>query len=497
MSWRPSPVQCVPQGSDVSDAPAGRRRLPETGLLAVILMVAVHAGWTTLLQWDIHNGLGTSSYDVGLYDQGAWLLSRFHAPFVTLMGRNLLGDHASLVMFLLVPLYWVVPGTQTLLAVQAVVIACGAFPVYLFSRRLLDSRGLGVLMAATWLLHPAVNGANLENFHPDSFLGLFLPLALWALLEKRWRLYVVAVVLCATVKEDVSLVLVPLGVLAALRGERRRGLLTAAGAVVASLAGMFLLMKPLIGVPTRNGWRIPFGGPSGFVKEVFTDPLNVWRYLTSEERPFYLWQMMAPFGFVFVLAPEVAMVSILVLTANVVSNFWYQFHVGYHYSLVAVPALLFATAVGLSRVRRDSRPVAAAVVALCTLVSAYSWTPLPGARNEVAHWSADHPVAVAAREIMREVPDGAAISVYHSLAPHLAHRVHVYQFPNPFRVVLYGTDISLEGTRDPRAGLIEYVVLPLEMDEQMAKDWASIAGDFETVARNDHWGVWRRRGISP
>jgi uncharacterized membrane protein len=342
-----------------------------------------------------------------------------------------------------------------------------------------------------------VNGTNLENFHPDSFLGLFLPLALWALLEKRWRLYVVAVVLCASVKEDVSLVLVPLGVLAALRGDRRRGVITAAGAVAASLAGMFLLMKPLIGVPTRNAWRIPFGGPGGFVKEVFTDPLNVWRHLTSEERPFYLWQMLAPFGFVFVLAPEVAMVSVLVLAANVVSTFWYQFHVGYHYSLVAVPALLFATAVGLSRVRRDSRPVAAAVVALCTLISAYSWTPLPGARSEVPHWSAGHPVAVAARDIIDEVPGDAPVSVYHSLAPHMAHRVHVYQFPNPFRVVLYGTDISLEGTRDPRAGIVRYVVLPLQMDEQMAKDWAAIAGDFETVARNDHWGVWRRRGVSP
>ncbi|MEY3691789.1 MAG: hypothetical protein RJB57_1445 [Actinomycetota bacterium] len=470
---------------------------PQGATVAVIVMAAAHAVWTTLLQWDIHNGLGTSSYDVGLYDQGAWLLSRFEAPFVTLMGRNLLGDHASIVMFLVVPLYWIVPGTETLLALQAVVIAAGALPVYFFSRRLLGSGGLGVLMAAAWLLHPAVNGTNLENFHPDSFLGLFLPLALWALLERRWRLYVVAVVLCASVKEDVSLVLVPLGLLVALRGERRRGLLTAAGAVAASLAGMFLLMKPLIGVPTRNAWRIPFGGPGGFLKEIVTDPLNVWRHLTSEERPFYLWQMMAPFGFVFVLAPEIAMVSVLVLAANVVSTFWYQFHVGYHYSLVAVPALLFATAVGLSRVKRDSRPVAAAIVAMCTLVSAYSWTPLPGARNEIPHWPAEHPVAVAARTIIDEVPRDAAISVFHSLAPHMAHRVHVYQFPNPFRVVLYGTDISLEGTRDPRADLIEYVVLPLQMDEQMAKDWAMIAGDFDTVARNEHWGVWKRRGMSP
>lgn len=473
-----------------------RPRLPAPSTIGVMTMVGLHAWWSTRLQWDIHRGLGTSAYDVGLYDQGTWLLSRFKAPFVTLMGRNLLGDHASIVMFLLVPLYWVVPGTETLLLVQSVVIACGALPVFFLARRLLDSGGLALLLAATWLLNPAVNGANFENFHPDSFLALFLPLALFGLLERRWRLFAVAVVLCATVKEDVSLVLVPLGLLAAVKGERRKGLLTILGAVSASLAGMFLLMRSLIGVPTRNAWRIPFGGVTGFLRESVTNPTNVWRYLAGESRPYYLWQMFSPFGFVFLLAPEVAMVSLLVLVGNVVSTFWYQFHVGYHYSLVAVPALAFATVVGLSRVKRDSRPVAAAIIAVCTLISAYSWTALPGARGEMAHWPANHPVAVSARDIMTHVPAGAAVSVFHSLAPHMAHRTHIYMFPNPFRVVLYGTDIGLEGTRDPRADLVEYVVLPLSMDEQMAKDWASIAEGFETVARNDSWAVWKRRSGS-
>jgi uncharacterized membrane protein len=255
---------------------------------------------------------------------------------------------------------------------------------------------------------------------------------------------------------------------------------------------MFLLMRSLIGVPTRNAWRIPFGGVGGFLRETFTNPGNVLSYLSSEGRLFYLWQMFVPFGPVFLLAPEIAAISVLVLTGNIVSNFWYQFHIGYHYSLVAVPAIGFATVVGAARLHRDSRPLAVTVVALCSLVSGLMWTALPGARNEIAHWPASHPVAVAAREIIKEVPDDAAVAVFHSLAPHMAHRVHVYQFPNPFRVVLYGTDISLEGTRDPRADIVEWVVLPLSMDEDMRRDWAAIAGDFRTVARNDHWAVFRR-----
>ena len=94
-----------------------RNASPWTWLL--FAAIVAHIIVVTRLQWDIHRGLGTASYDVGLYDQGIWLLSRFEAPFVTLMGRNLMGDHASLILFFVVPLYWLIPGTETLLALQA------------------------------------------------------------------------------------------------------------------------------------------------------------------------------------------------------------------------------------------------------------------------------------------------------------------------------------------------------------------------------------------
>ena len=54
----------------------------------LILLIGAYTAFFTNRTLDIHHGLGTSSYDSGLYDQGVWLMSRFKAPFVTLMGRN-------------------------------------------------------------------------------------------------------------------------------------------------------------------------------------------------------------------------------------------------------------------------------------------------------------------------------------------------------------------------------------------------------------------------
>lgn len=465
------------------------------GSIALGLIMA-HAVLVTRVQWDIHRGLGTSSFDIGLYDQGIWLLSRFEAPFVTLMGRNLLGDHSSLILFFLVPLYWILPGSETLLAVQAMVIAAGAIPIYLFTKKRLESDWLGLLMVVVWLVNPALNGGGAENFHPDSFLALLFPAALVAALSGRWHLYWVAFVLCLLVKEDVVLVMVPLAGLLALTGERRRALITAVASTAASLLAMFVLMRSLIGVPTRNMWRIPFGGPTGLLKETFANPTNVIDYLRSEERPLYWWKMLAPLAFTSLLAPEIAVVGMLVMATNTISTFWYQFHIEYHYSVVAVPALVIATVVGVARLPRRFWHVAVAVVAATSVFCSRHWSHFPLRASEIPHWSSDYPVAVQAREIMEFIPESAAISVFHSLAPHVAHRKLVFQFPNPFRVVLYGTDLSLEGSRNPLADEIEYVILPRNRDAEMTADWAKIEGAFREYRNNESWQVFIRRDVN-
>lgn len=58
------------------------------------------------------------AYDMAMPDQGIWLLSRFHDPFLTVAGRNLFGDHPSFVYLLLVPVYWVYPHTSALLVAR-------------------------------------------------------------------------------------------------------------------------------------------------------------------------------------------------------------------------------------------------------------------------------------------------------------------------------------------------------------------------------------------
>ncbi len=488
--------------ADDAAAPIASWRRPSAALAIVLLAVAIYTWYYTQRSLNMHHALGTSSYDSALYDQGMWLLSRFEAPFSTLMGRNLFGDHTSFVLLFLVPFYWVFPSSGIMFFAQSLAIGAGAIPVFLAGRRRLGSEWFAVVGAAAYLLHPAVGWTNLENFHPDSFLGLFVGVAIYAALESKWRLYVTFVVLSLLVKEDASLVLVPLGVWVAIKRDRRIGLLTIGGSVAFMLAAMYLVMRNLIGVPTRNGWRIPFGGPRGVIDTAITNPTQLVDYLTSEDRPWYLWQMTAPFAWLFLRRPSVAAISALVLFTNILSTFWYQHQIEYHYSLIAVPALAIGTVYAIGAVRErvewsgrqvPLRGLATGALGVVTFATACLWSPVPWGAQPQFYGDPDRPEAADARELMAEIPGDAVVSAHYRITPHLAYRDEIYQFPTPFRVVLYGPDTSLENTRlDDRAERVEYVMIPTAQDAQLQADWAAIAPAFTLVDSNDHWLLYQR-----
>ncbi len=472
--------------------PTAIRRLSPPDLL-VAGAVAVFAVYFSVITLGVHHGLGTSSYDSALYDQGVWLLSRFDAPFVTLMGRNLFGDHSSFILVFLVPLYWVAPGAWILFVSQATAVALGAVPVYWHARRRLGAGWPATVMALVYLGHPALSWTVMENFHPDSFTAVFVAGAIWAATERRWRPYAVCVVLALLVKEDVALVVVPLGIWVALERRWRVGVATVIGSIGFMLVAMFAVMRSLIGVPTRNTWRIPFDGPTGFIRTALTDPTRVIDHLRSDGRLWYLWQMLAPVGFVFLRAPGVALISALVLFTNILSTFWYQYQIEYHYSLIAVPAIVMGATWAISAMRSEARRRALVLVVAATAVTSALWSPMPWSRVQPGRWGRDHPVAVSAREVVGRVPDGVSVAAHHRLTPHLAYRSEIYQFPNPFRVVLYGVDNSLEGTRlADRADGVDYVVVQRVREGAEAYDFASIEVAFDLEYSNEHWEIWRR-----
>ena len=142
------------------------------------MMVAYVAVFGTLT-YQQQSNYGTYGFDMGIYDQGIWLVSHFHNPFVTIRGLDYFGHHVNIITLLFVPAYWLGAGPHFLYAVETVWLAAGAIPIWLLGRDRLESSWMPLGLCAAYLLYPSVEWINQWQFHPDALIIAPLMFAYW------------------------------------------------------------------------------------------------------------------------------------------------------------------------------------------------------------------------------------------------------------------------------------------------------------------------------
>jgi uncharacterized membrane protein len=463
----------------------------KVGPLAVLLLLvtgyAVFYGLWSVRKYHAYHA---PAFDMSIFDQGVWLLSRFKEPFVTILGLNMFGDHVVLIMVFFVPLYWLWATPETLLVVQAMALAIGAFAVYLLGRKVLKNRWLALVPTLAYLLYPAVGWLNLENFHPDS---LEVPLALFALYfmtGAKWRRYFVMVVLLLLCKEDMWLFLVPLGVYVAVRHSCKIGLVTIGLAVGWFLIAFFGIQPSLSGVApgSLDSWRIPFGGMGGLLKTIFTQPWTLIAYMFTAEKVKYVFQLLTPLLFLPLLDWR-SLIALPVLFFNLVSNFWYQSNLQYHYTSLLIPVLFVSAIFGLERFRRLNVRSGLVVIGLVvTVACGYFWGPLPGSRTPSSFPDPNYPECLVANEALAYIPADAVVAAEDKFAAHLAERGLIYIFPNPYSASYWGDD-SLKGQRLPGAERVDYIMVTPAL---LSGDTASV---YEQLPAEGFVPIFDKMGI--
>ena len=178
---------------------------------AVFGFAAAYGAIALLKHWQFN-----SSYDLAIYDQAVWHLSRFEPPASSVRGMtNLFGDHFHPVIVLFAPLFWIVPAAETLLTAQAVLLAISIIPVFVYSRHRLP-RGAAVAIAVAYGLFWGMQQTAAFDVHEAAFA----PLAVASLILAMER--TMAVVLHRRGGRVKRTFTVDIG---ALLGKRRGGLL--------------------------------------------------------------------------------------------------------------------------------------------------------------------------------------------------------------------------------------------------------------------------------
>ena len=114
---------------------------PSARVLLAAAITAYAAGFAALSSLR-HEAFITGRFDLGNMVQAVWSTAHGHPLEMTeLHGDQIsrLAAHVDPILVLFAPLWWIWPSPHMLLAVQAVVIALGAVPVFLLARKHLAS----------------------------------------------------------------------------------------------------------------------------------------------------------------------------------------------------------------------------------------------------------------------------------------------------------------------------------------------------------------------
>ena len=365
-----------------------------------------------------HWHFGSSAFDLGIFDQAVWHLSRLELPASTIKGvSNLFGDHFHPVIALFAPLYWIASGPETLIAAQAALLAASIIPVFLYLRDRLPL-GAAYTLAVAYALFWGIQRAMAFDVHEMAFAPLAIATAILALHRRRWGLFLIAAASLVLIKEDLIPLLAGFAAYLVVRGERARGAALAAASVLlfAVVVGIVVpalsdsgdyaytsAFMPMI----REPWRIPIA--------LVAPPVKLGTA--------FLW--LAPFLFLPLASPLI-LIALPIVVERFLSaspNHWSAL---FHYSAPLAPILVMSAGDGLARLGR-ARPqfvpvAAAAIVVLCAF--------LPGRQPlwrvfAPGHYRTSQTVETG-RQVLAMVPPDAAVVAQAAIVPHLSQRTTIY-----------------------------------------------------------------------
>jgi len=478
---------------------------------AWIPLVAIIVWWIATfsqLVWRRHDRFGSFAFDMGIYDQGVWLLGHGRM-FDTVRGLPILGHHVNLNLLLLAPISRLGAGVGFLNIFQVVSLGLGAVPLWLLARHRFHSGWIALVFPVAYLLHPSVQSFAWELFHPD-VLAITPLFAAWYCLvtgRRGWALGFLAY--AAAWKEDVALFVVVLGVVLLVRDLRRhRGWRYGAGVAAAGAVWFVIATRVILpGLNHVGPFYDEFFGdlgdsPAEIAKTAVTDPGKVVDHLDEANWDHYVRGIVGPFGYTSLAAPAVAVLGLPQLGINLLASQYFVYDLRYHYVALPLTAAALASIEGVAWLSRKARRYGRAVTLVCAaivLVSAVGATRSKGltefgARYDDGYWPADHdPRQAVYQQALSLIPADATVSASSRFLTHLTHRPEIYFYPNPFRTRYWGVH-----GEDARSGdRVDWLAIDEHQFEQPGPDGALLdqllTREFEVVYSRDDIVIAHRR----
>jgi hypothetical protein len=419
-----------------------------------------------------HRAFHSAANDLAFFDQIIWNTARGRFFATRFVPYNFLGQHVQPVLLFYALLYHLWASPESLLVTQACVVAAAAVPLYAVARRLLQHDGRACLVAALYLLSPYLHQAVNFDFHPETMAPFFAFLGYGFILRGRTRAAILATLSMLLLKEDTVLLVLGIAWLCWLRRERRAAAILGGIAICWGALTTLVIMPHFRAGPSDLEERYGYlgSGAANILIGLVTHPMRALGHLLVWSTLLTVLALLGSVGFLPLAAPAELLAAAPLLCFHLLSTHAAQQSLRVQYSAEVLPLIWIAAVVGLghltpcppavtpaweggTRARRSwSLPVhreaflrrlaradaiganrsrtAFVVLTLGVLVAFVAASPFPPARGfDPGRFTVDASHGQAVDDAIARIPSQASVSAQTGLAPHLAHRPALFEFP--------------------------------------------------------------------
>jgi uncharacterized membrane protein len=370
--------------------------------------------------------------DLGWFEQALWTTIQGHFLHVSYINASHFGTHNSPILFILIPLYQILPHSETLLVTQTILLAIAAIPLFFIGKFLLDEWG-GLIFSFCYLLYPGLHGLNLFDFHELAFLPLLIFLILFCLFTRRFHLFVILSLFAMLVKEDVSILLFTLTLYAIYfkifnkKNETR------------ILYGLLLIYVAWLILSLF--FIIPYFNSIGYLhssRYELNDGILCFLMHNFHLKIVYLVLLFLPLIFTPLAAPEFLIISFPSF-AEILLQWPVAYRITTQYSALVIPIIFVASMMGIKNIQNKfphkifTKKFFYSSILIFSLLSCLLGTPAPispltlyhkFSPNSCKYVIDDHIQNI--NQAIKMIPPDCSVSTQNNLAGHLSQRMNIF-----------------------------------------------------------------------
>jgi uncharacterized membrane protein len=397
--------------------------------------IILYCGVITIICICKYQHFGYNALDLGIYNQVFYNTSFGRFFQFTIHPHSYLGDHFEIFLLLLTPFYILWRSPVMLLLLQTVFLALSAWPLFLIAKGKLGKPG-ALFISLVFLCCPLVQNSNLFEFHILPFVIFFLLWAYYFYKNNRFVWWLVFSIICLTIREDVSLIIIMFSALAFVEKKSWRWKVTPA-----LIGGLWFLTTLKIISSLNHYGQYKFfyyyqwlgDSWSAAFTTIITKPYILLQRLFAFDNILLLLVLIFMFAALPLRKPKLLLLGIFPLAQLLFASFAKMPVLETHYASVLVVPLFLASIDSLAVLKPSRQQIFCLILAVITLYSMFTLGPLSGA---IKLWQKNQTTQDATelkKSFIELVPSQASVVTTYDLLTTLSGRPAIYSLHYVFK----------------------------------------------------------------